>query len=73
MFQRRRTGSVVCPSCGRVAFDREHAWVEAGYLIVPVAGGNAGPARSWRLTGLDGELVEEAMVTVADRTSEREA
>lgn len=44
------------------AFDREHAWAGVSYLIVPVAAGKAGPARSWRLSGADGELVEETLV-----------
>lgn len=30
-------------------FDREHAWPWYSYLIVPVADGEPGPARSWRL------------------------
>lgn len=47
------------------AFDREHAWAGASYLIVPVAGGEAGPVRSWRLTGAEGSFVEETVVTGA--------
>lgn len=53
------------------AFDREHAWAGVSYLIMPVAGGKARPARSWRLTGVDGEFVEETVVAAADRATER--
>lgn len=55
------------------AFDREHAWAGASYLIVPVAGGKPGPARSWRLTGAEGEFVEETVVTVAAEAGRRPA
>ncbi len=54
------------------AFDREHAWAGVSYLIVPVTAGEAGPARSWRLAGADGEFVEEAVVMETDRIDERE-
>ena len=54
------------------AFDREHAWAGVSYLIVPVTAGKAGPARSWRLAGAEGDFVEEAVVTATDRIGERE-
>lgn len=47
-------------------FDREHAWPGLSYLIVAVAGGRAGDARSWRLTDerdrFDEEIVEKEAV-----------
>lgn len=39
--------------------DREHAWRDMSYLILPVAGGEPGAPRSWRLDPATGELVEE--------------
>lgn len=49
------------------AFDREKAWPGVSYLIVPVEDGRAGPPRSWRLDGENGEFEEEG-VTVIDST-----
>lgn len=45
--------------------DREHAWPGVSYLIVPVAAGRAGTARSWRLTDDRDGFTEEA-VAVAE-------
>jgi len=40
------------------AYDRERAWEEYLYLIVPVTGGRAGKARLWQLEGPDGSFSE---------------
>ena len=45
--------------------DRAAALPLASYLIVPVPGGEPGPARSYRL-GDGGEMVEEAVEVVAE-------
>ncbi len=47
-------------------FDREHAWPGVSYLIVPVAAGRAGAARSWRLAGDRGGFVEQAVVATGE-------
>lgn len=41
------------------ARDREHAWRDVSYLIVPVADGRPGAARSWRLPAGADRFVEE--------------
>ena len=40
------------------AYDRERAWPEYLYLIIPVAGGQAGKARLWQLDAPDEPFVE---------------
>ena len=40
------------------AYDRERAWEEYLYLIVPVAGGRAESARLWQLQGPEGVFSE---------------
>lgn len=42
--------------------DRRDAWPGVSYLIVAVAGGAAGEARSWRLDPRTGEVGEEEIV-----------
>ena len=44
------------------AADRRDAWPGVSYLIVPVAAGAAGEARSWRLAPETGEISEERVV-----------
>jgi len=48
------------------AFDREHAWPGVSYLIVPVAAGRAGAARSWRLAAGRAGFVEQAVVATGE-------
>ena len=50
------------------AFDREHAWPEVSYLIVPVENGCAGSPRSWRLDGERGGFDEETVAVTGDST-----
>lgn len=47
-------------------FDREHAWPDLSYLIVPVAAGTPGPARSWRLADDRGGFDEEVLQTAGE-------
>lgn len=42
--------------------DRELAWPWYLYLIVPVRGDGAGPARAWELEGPDGAFTERRVV-----------
>ena len=46
------------------AYDRERAWEEYLYLIVPVAGGRAGRARLWQLEDPDGPFSEMVLYIV---------
>jgi len=43
------------------AYDRERAWEEYLYLIVPVAGGRAGTVRLWQLQASEGSFLEITM------------
>jgi len=49
-FYHSHPDSTAIPS----AYDRERAWEEYLYLIVPVTGGRAGKARLWQLEAPDG-------------------
>lgn len=44
------------------AFDQEHAWPRLSYLIVPVAQGASGEARSWVLEDDRDKFVEEPII-----------
>ena len=48
------------------AYDREHAWPRLSYVIVAVARGKAGEARSWILSD-DREALDEEPITVDER------
>jgi proteasome lid subunit RPN8/RPN11 len=47
-------------------FDREHAWPRMSYVIVGVARGRAGDARSWRLAD-DRSAFHEEPITLQER------
>jgi proteasome lid subunit RPN8/RPN11 len=46
--------------------DRADAWPHVSYLIVPVAGGEPGPPRSWRLREAGGGFEEEAVEALGE-------
>lgn len=48
-FYHSHPDAAACPS----AYDRERAWEEYLYLIIPVIGGRAGRARLWQLATAD--------------------
>jgi proteasome lid subunit RPN8/RPN11 len=52
--------------CEPSAFDREHAWPRMSYVIVTVARGRAGDARSWRLAD-DRSAFHEEPITQHER------
>ena len=45
-------------------YDRERAWEEYLYLIIPVAGGRAGRARLWQVTAPEAPFSEMALHAV---------
>jgi len=55
------------------ATDRESAWPGVSYLIVPVAAGEAGRARSWRLAADRSGFVEETVIVVEEDAEPAEA
>lgn len=56
-FYHSHPDEVAIPS----AYDRERAWEEYLYLIIPVAGGRVGTARLWQLAGPAGPFSEIAL------------